>query len=145
MNQDDDAPGVLISAVDNNFTATESGGTITLTFELLSQPTADATIPFSSGEIDELLLPISSITISPANWDQPQLNQVVLTGVDDNIIDGRRSALLVTGNPSSTDLPYNGMTAANIADVALYNNDNDNAGFIINSPTQVSEMLLPVL
>ena len=24
MNQDDDAPGVLISAVDNNFTATES-------------------------------------------------------------------------------------------------------------------------
>ena len=140
MNQDDDAPGVLISAVDNNFTATESGGTITLTFELLSQPTADVTIPLSlSGEIDELLLPISSITISPANWDQPQLNQVVLTGVDDNIIDGRRSALLVTGNPSSTDLPYNGMTAANIADVALYNNDNDNAGFIINSPTQVSE------
>lgn len=140
MNQDDDAPGIVISAIDNNFTATESGGTITLTFELLSQPTADVTIPLSlSGETDELLLSISSITISPANWDQPQLNQVVLTGVDDNIIDGRRSVLLITGNPTSTDLPYNGMTAANIADVNLYNEDNDNAGLTINPPSAVSE------
>ena len=140
MNQDDDAPGVLIGAVDNNFTATESGGTITLTFELLSQPTANVTIPLSlSGEIDELLLPVSSITISPANWDQPQLNQVVLTGVDDNIIDGRRSVLLVTGNPSSTDLPYNGLIAANIANVNLYNEDNDNAGLTINPSPPVSE------
>ena len=140
MNQDDDAPGIVISAIDNNFTATESGGTITLTFELLSQPTADVTIPLSlSGETDELLLSISSITISPANWDQPQLNQVVLTGVDDNIIDGRRNVLLITGNPTSTDLPYNGMTASNIADVALYNNDNDNAGLTINAPSPVSE------
>ena len=140
MNQDDDAPGVWISAINNDFTASESGGTISLTFELLSQPTADVTIPLSlSGETDELILPISSITISPANWDQPQLNQVVLTGVDDNIIDGRRSILLVTGNPSSTDLPYNGMTAANIADVNLYNEDNDNAGLTINPPSPVSE------
>ena len=140
MNQDDDAPGVWIGAINNDFTASESGGTISLTFELLSQPTADVTIPLAlSGETDELLLPVSSITISPANWDQPQLNQVILTGVDDNIIDGRRSVLLVTGNPSSTDLPYNGLTAANIADVNLYNEDNDNAGLTINPPSPVSE------
>ena len=62
-----------------------------------------------------------------------------MTGVDDNIIDGRRSVLLVTGNPSSTDLPYNGLTAANIADVNLYNEDNDNAGLTINPPSPVSE------
>ncbi len=140
MNQDDDAPGVVISAVDNNFTATESGGIITLTFALLSQPTADVTIPLSlSGEVDELTLGVSSIVISVANWNQPQLNQVVLTGVDDNIIDGRRSLLLVTGDPSSTDSVYNGMTANNIANVAVFNSDNDNPGLIINPPNQVSE------
>ena len=140
MNQDDDAPGIVISAVDNNFTATESGGTITLTFELLSQPSADVTIPLSlSGEVDELTLAVSNIVISVANWNQPQLNQVVLTGVDDFLIDGRRSALLITGNPTSTDAPYNALTAANIADVSLYNQDNDNAGLIINYPAEVSE------
>ncbi len=140
MNQDDDAPGIVISAVNNNFTATESGGTITLTFELLSQPTADVTIPLSlSGEVDELTLGVSSIVISVANWNQPQLNQVVLTGVDDNIIDGRRSVVLVTANPNSPDATYNALTATSIADVTLYNNDNDKAGLVINTPSQVSE------
>ena len=140
MNQDDDAPGIVISAVNNNFTATESGGTITLTFELLSQPTADVTIPLSlSGEVDELTLGVSGIVISVANWNQPQLNQVVLTGVDDNIIDGRRSVVLVTANPNSPDATYNALTATSIADVTLYNNDNDKAGLVINTPSQVSE------
>ncbi|MEN8825542.1 MAG: gliding motility-associated C-terminal domain-containing protein, partial [Wenyingzhuangia sp.] len=140
MNQDDDAPGIVINAVNNNFTATESGGAITLTFELLSQPTADVTIPLSlSGEVDELTLGVSSIVISVANWNQPQLNQVVLTGVDDNIIDGRRSVVIVTANPNSPDATYNALTATSIADVTLYNNDNDNAGLVINPPSQVSE------
>ena len=38
MNQDDDAPGVLINVVDNNFKTSESGSTVTVLFELLSQP-----------------------------------------------------------------------------------------------------------
>ena len=45
----------------------------------------------------------------------------------------------MTGNPSSTDLPYNGLIAANIANVNLYNEDNDNAGLTINPPPPVSE------
>ncbi len=140
MNQDDDAPGIVISALNNNFDATESGGTITLNFELLSEPSADVTIPLSlAGEIDELSLPVSSIVIVAANWNQPQLNQIVLTGVDDTIIDGRRRIELITGNPTSADLPYNNLTAANVADVALYNNDNDNPGLVIIAANQVSE------
>lgn len=140
VNQDDDAPGVVINAINNDFTASEAGKTVTLTFELLSQPSADVTIPLSlAGEVDELSLAVSSIVIPAANWNQPQLNQVVITGVDDSIIDGRRTVLFVTGDPTSSDGPYNGLTAANIADVSLYNQDNDNAGLQVNLPGDVSE------
>ena len=69
MNQDDDAPGVLISVVDNNFKTSESGSTVTVLFELLSQPAGGATvtIPLSLGvSSDEMTLSTSTISISSA-------------------------------------------------------------------------------
>ena len=142
MNQDDDAPGVLISVVDNNFKTSESGSTVTVLFELLSQPAGGATvtIPLSLGvSSDEMTLSTSTISISSANWNQPSQNQVILTGVDDNIIDGTQMVRLVTGDPSSTDAPYNNLSAVDIADVDLYNLDNDSAGLMITQPQAVSE------
>jgi len=140
MNQDNDAPGIFINVENLNFTTSESGATVTLTFELLSQPTADVTLPlYLTGETDEINLSVNNILITAANWDQPQFHQVVLTGIDDNVIDGRRSVVLVTGDPSSSDPVYNGLTASSVANVTLYNNDNDNAGLVVNPPSQVSE------
>ena len=142
MNQDDDAPGVLINVVDNNFKTSESGSTVTVLFELLSQPTggSNVTIPLSLGvSSDEMTLSTSTISISSAHWNQPSQNQVILTGVDDSIIDGTQIVRLITGDPSSTDTPYNNLTATDVADVDLYNLDNDSAGLIITQPQAVSE------
>ena len=142
MNQDDDAPGVLITLVDNNFKTNEAGNTVTLMFELLSQPAAgaDVSIPLSLGAaVDEMTLNATSVLIQNADWNLPSLNQVTLTGVDDNLIDGTQMVHVVTGSPNSADPIYANLTATDIADVILYNLDDDAAGLMLTQPQVVSE------
>ncbi len=141
-NQDNDAPGIVLSLLNNNFNTSESGSTITVQFQLLAQPANgdSVTIPLSlSGETDEMSMTATAVVISSQNWDQPSLNQVVLTGLDDNSIDGTRPVILVTGDPSSTDALYDGLTASSIADITVFNLDNDLAGLMISQPEAVSE------
>ena len=142
MNQDDDAPGVLITLLENNFQTSESGSTVTLMFELTTQPAAGATvqIPLSLGAaVDEMTLSASSVLIQNADWNQPSLNQITLTGIDDNLIDGTQMVKLITGSPLSTDSVYANISAASVADVVLYNLDNDDAGLMLTQPQVVSE------
>ena len=142
MNQDNDAPGVTISLLNNNFNTNEGGGTVTVQFQLLSQPTAgtNVTIPLSlSGALDEVSMGVTALTIPASQWNQPQQNQVILTGLDDTIIDGIQTVTLITGNPSSSDLSYNSLTASSVANVDIYNLDDDNAGLQISSLSPVSE------
>ena len=141
-NQDNDAPGVVVSLLSNNFNTSESGSTITLQFQLLAQPANgdSVTIPLSlSGETDEMSMTATAVVILRQNWDQPTLNQVVIRGLDDDLIDGTRPVLLVTGDPSSTDTLYDDLTASSIADITVYNLDNDVAGLMITQPQAVSE------
>ena len=141
-NQDNDAPGVVVSLLSNNFNTSESGSAITLQFQLLAQPANgdSVTIPLSlSGETDEMSMTATAVVILRQNWDQPTLNQVVIRGLDDDLIDGTRPVLLVTGDPSSTDTLYDDLTASSIADITVYNLDNDVAGLMITQPQAVSE------
>ncbi|MGY8968736.1 MAG: T9SS type B sorting domain-containing protein, partial [Flavobacteriales bacterium] len=141
-NQDDDAPGIVLSLLNNNFNTSESGGTVTVFFELLAQPAgaADVIVPLSlSTNTDEVTLSANSITISAANWNNPTANQITLTGVDDFIIDGTMSIILVTGDPSSTETIHDNLTAADVANLTIYNLDNDSPGLIISNPEAVSE------
>ena len=80
MNQDDDAPGVLITLVDNNFKTNEAGNTVTLMFELLSQPRwSKCEHPtFFRCAVDEMTVNATSVLIQNADWNQPSLNQVTL-------------------------------------------------------------------
>ena len=142
MNQDDDAPGVLITLVDNNFKTNEAGNTVTLMFELLSQPAAGAnvSIPLSLGAaVDEMTVNATSVLIQNADWNQPSFNQVTLTGVDDNLIDGTQMVQVITGSPNSADPVYANLSAASVADVVLYNLDDDAAGLMLTQPQVVSE------
>ena len=68
-----------------------------------------------------------------ANWNNPTLNRVIITGLDDSIIDGDVALKLVTGDPQSTDPAYDNLDASDVADVDFINIDNDNQqGMIIN-------------
>ncbi|MEJ6557324.1 MAG: gliding motility-associated C-terminal domain-containing protein [Flavobacteriaceae bacterium] len=141
-NQDNDAPGIVMSLLNNNFRTSESGSTITVQFELLAQPAngGSVTIPLTlAGETDEISMTATAVVIESQNWNQPTLNQVVLTGLDDYIIDGTRPLLFVTGDPSSSDPPYDNLTASSVADITVYNLDNDIPGLLISQPQAVSE------
>ena len=141
-NQDNDAPGIVLSLLNNNFQTSEDGSTIIARFELLSQPFlgTNVQIPLSlSGNSDEMTLSSNNIIIPAENWNQPQLNQVILTGVDDLIADGPQSVVLITGDPVSIDAVYDNIDADDVANPILTNLDNDQAGIRISVNGSVSE------
>ena len=142
MNQDNDAPGIVLSLLNNNFFTSENGQTVTVQFRLLSRPLGDedVVVPLSlAGDIDEITLSANSITIEASNWDNPAENQIIVTGQDDFIIDGTQSITLITGDPSSIDFDHNTLTAQDVADVELYNLDNDSPSLFVSEPQAVSE------
>jgi hypothetical protein len=134
-NQNNDPPGFKVIIVDG--TTTEDGGTATVQIQLLSQPDggADVTIPLSIDDPSEgTLSGITSITITNANWNNPTANQVIITGVDDDLTDGNITYHLITGDPTSADPAYDILTADDIVNPLLTNIDTDIAGVTI-TPT----------
>lgn len=140
-NQNDDPPGIAVSALDNK--TSEAGDTVRVQFRLLSAPTANVTIPLSLSDTSEGTLGgATSITITPINWDQPQNNEVIITGVDDALTDGDISYILQTGDPTSGDAGYDALDASSAANLDLINLDNEIAGVTITesgSSTNVAE------
>ena len=141
-NQDNDAPGIVLSLLNNNFFTSENGMSVIVQFELLSFPLGgeDVVVPLSlSGDVEEVSLSATSITIKAINWDNPSANQITLTGINDFLIDGTRTINLITGDPSSAETPHNNLDADDVADVTFYNLDNDSPGLLITLPEIVSE------
>lgn len=141
-NQDNNAPGIVINVVGGDTSTNEAGDTMLVEFSLLSQPSggADVTLPLSlTGPAGEATLSTNALVISNANWNQPGLNRLTITGLDDLVKDGDIAMLLVTGDPQSADISYDGLEASDVADVAFKNLDNDNAGFTL---TPVSNNLV---
>lgn len=116
---DNDPAGVAISPI-NNLVTTETGNTATFTVQLTSQPTSDVTITLSSSNLAEGSISTPVLTFNPNNWDQPQT--VIVTGVDDAVVDGNIAYTIVTAPIISTDSNYSGL---NPVDVAITNLDND--------------------
>ncbi|MBK7030042.1 MAG: tandem-95 repeat protein [Bacteroidales bacterium] len=132
-NIDNDVAGVTVNPL--AITTTEAGGTGTFTIVLNTEPVEDVTFTLSSSDLTEgdITTPAGkTITFTPANWDTPQT--VIVTGIDDLIVDGTVAYQIITSNASSADPVYNNMVAA---DVNVNNTDNDVAGFIV-SPTTLT-------
>lgn len=118
-NQDNDTAGITRGAPSGT-TTTESGGAITFTVRLNSEPTANVTIGISSSDTTEGTVSASSLLFTPANWNVDQT--VTVAGVDDTIYDGNIAYTAVVAASTSSDPLYNGI---NPADVALTNLDDD--------------------
>jgi VCBS repeat-containing protein len=119
VNTDNDAIGVSFSPA-SGWQTTERGGQAIIAVTLSSQPTAPVTIPFASSNLAEGTVNVSEMTFTVDNWNIAQ--SLVLTGVDDNLLDGNRTYTLVVGAITSSDAQYSGF---NPADQTVTNVDLD--------------------
>ncbi|OGV78364.1 MAG: hypothetical protein A2340_02605, partial [Lentisphaerae bacterium RIFOXYB12_FULL_60_10] len=125
-NTDDDVAVFTVSGISG--ATTEVGGTATFTVQLASQPTADVSVPISSGDTTEGTPNVSGLTFTGGNWNSPQT--LTVTGVDDFMVDGNVGYTIVLGTTTSGDPNYNNQDPS---DVAVVNNDNDVAGFTVSA------------
>lgn len=105
------APGIIVDPT-SGLVTTEDGGTATFTVVLVSEPTADVTLPFISSNPSEGTVAPSSLTFTAGNWSAPQT--VTVTGVDDGVDDGDQAYLVHVGPASSTDTAYAGLSAPDV-------------------------------
>ncbi len=131
-NQDDDEAGFDVTADGSVTTEDEEGDEVTVCVQLMARPTAAVTIPVSVSDTSEASVSGESLVIAPADWDDDD-NCIVVTGVDDNLIDGDIEYELVFGDPTSSDPVWHAFTADNITNVQLTNIDDDTAGLHISS------------
>ena len=123
-NTDDDAPGVVVTPI-SGLTTTELGGTANFTVRLTSQPLNNVTITVISSNNAEGVVATSGVPMvlifTAANWDQTQT--VIVTGVDDVLIDGD-VAYQITATSTSSDSDYNGIA---ITAISVTNTDDETA------------------
>jgi hypothetical protein len=125
-NVDNDGVGISIDPL-SDLVTTEAGGSDTFTVQLDTEPTADVTIAFSSSDPSEGTVDPTSLTFTPANWDDPQT--VTVTGVDDELADGDVLYSIITAPAESDDPAYDGL---NPADVSVTNQDDEQAAILVN-------------
>ncbi|MCM4169328.1 hypothetical protein KCTC52924_00607 [Arenibacter antarcticus] len=127
--------GVSVSAISRN--TNESGRTAFFTIVLTSEPSDKVTIDLKSSDESEGTIEVKDVTFKKSDWNIPQ--NVIVTGVDDDIVDGTVSYRIITGKIDSKDKRYDNLDADDIADVALANEDDDFADFSVD-PLMVSTM-----
>ncbi|MDH5727708.1 MAG: OmpA family protein [Gammaproteobacteria bacterium] len=127
-NIDNDVPGVTVSTISGS--TAETASTATFTVKLNTAPTANVSIPISSGDSTEGSVSTATLTFTNLNWN---INQTVtVTGVDDSIDDGDITYTVVVGDPSSADAAYNALGDVDTSDVSVTNTDDDTAGVTVS-------------
>ena len=124
--RDNDTAGVNVSTTTG--TTTEAGGQATFTFTLTSQPTADVTILIDQYDATETTGP-ATITLTPANWNIGV--NLIVTGVDDDIIDGDIVYKIRTADVASGDSFYDDFDGGDVEDLEVTNQDLDFAGVVV--------------
>jgi hypothetical protein len=126
ININDDIPGVTVHPTAHLWT-TEYGGTATFTVTLDSKPTSKVTIRLESSNIAEGTVFPKRLTFTPRKWNSVQ--EVIVTGEDDNEKDGNKTFNILTLPAESNDPKYQGIQAD---DVSLTNSDDETPGVTIN-------------
>jgi uncharacterized repeat protein (TIGR01451 family) len=119
-------PGITVEP-GSGLVTTEAGGTASFSVVLTSAPAAEVVIGLSSSDHSEGTVAPDLLSFSAANWNVPQ--EVMVTGVDDFVVDGDIAYSIVTAPAISADPDYNGRDAS---DVALINLDDDVRGITVS-------------
>lgn len=121
--------GSVVITAGSNLQTTESGGAVSFTAVLNSRPTSMVTLRLTNTNLNEAFLSTSTLVFTSQNWNVPQT--VVVTGVDDLVIDGDQTFQILTSPLISSDSRFNGV---NPIDLTITNIDNDHAGITV-TPT----------
>ena len=100
-------------------TTTGAGDTATFTVRLLSEPTANVTLPVSSSNLSIGTVDKSILTFTDAVWSVDQTVTVT------SLVSSSQTYSIILGTASSDDDDYNGL---NPTDVTVVNGGNDSGG-----------------
>jgi hypothetical protein len=104
----------------------EPGSSDTVSIRLSSVPIGPVTVQLSSNDATEFSVSPLSLTFTPANWNTFQ--SVIITGVDDTIVDGEIvSSLLMSFSPASAG-SYGTATSQSIS---VRTRDDETPGFVV--------------
>jgi len=120
-NVDNETAGIAVSPASGP--TAETGGQVTFTVVLNTEPTGSVTIGLTSSDLTEGTVSPASLTFTSVNWNVPRV--VTVTGQNDAVDDGDIVFSIVTLSATSSDPNYNGLDAA---DVSITNIDDDIAG-----------------
>ena len=104
-------PGILITAQPG--TATEGGSSVTVSFQLRTQPTAGVQVHLTSGDSDAVARAATfTRTFSTTNWDTPQSLEMSAVDDDDLLDESVTMTLTTASTGQGGDADYNaGLTA----------------------------------
>ena len=127
VNENNDPPGVSVKVLSETNKTSEEGAQVTVGFKLLSLPqnNADVTLELSLSDDEEMELSETSVLIKAGTWEDYSEHTVVITGLDDAILDGDIDVTLITGEITSDDPEYDALTATDVADIILVNLDDE--------------------
>ena len=103
-------------------TGTNDGFTVVLDLE----PTADVSLSVTSTDVGEAVVSPSTLTFTRSNWSTPRT--VIVTGVDDTVVDGDQAVLVVVAVDGATGDAYGAVDVQGI-EVTVF--DDEVAGFAL--------------
>ncbi len=119
INRDNDVAAAFTITPTGTIETTEAGGSAFFDVRLSTEPTAAISVPLTNPDTTEFALDRTQIVFEPATWQQPR--RVVVTGVDDTILDPDIEGVIVLGSAVSQDTRYNGIDPPDVT--AINRND----------------------
>lgn len=136
VNRDNDLPAAILVTPTGVLETTEAGGSASFQVRLSTEPTAEVSIALTNPDTTEFALDRTEVRFLPADWQTPRT--VVVTGVDDALLDGDIAATIGLAPAVSPDPRYNGFDPA---DVPVVNRNDD---FVAPASLQVTNIDLEV-
>ncbi len=136
LNQDDDSAGISVSST--TLTVTEAGGvnhSRSLGVRLTTMPTSanNVVLHFISGNTNAATISPSTLTFTSVNWSV--LQNIAVTGVNDDIDGGNKTATITGVVDSVSDAAFTTVTVPSVAITVI---DNDTAALVLSSSVLVT-------
>ncbi|MFG0289369.1 MAG: beta strand repeat-containing protein [Rhodopirellula sp. JB044] len=131
-NQNTTVAGLIIQP-SSGLVTRENGQSDVFNVRLSSQPTSDVILNLSSSDPGEGTVNSPTLTFTPSNWDQTQV--VMVSGVNDDLIDGSVGYQINLSVDPSSDANYQSLPTRS---VFVTNQDDDVADIIVSEVTSSS-------